>query len=96
MARRSDGCHGRVVRDEPSPVRSAVTLYSNPDPARRVGAGLWDIDAGLRLQYEIAWKCAPYVGLSMLDAPARPRDWRGRKARARRPCGSCSAPVRGS
>jgi copper resistance protein B len=39
-------------------------LYSASDRARGVGSGLSDIDAGLRLRYEISRKFAPYVGVS--------------------------------
>ncbi len=41
-----------------------LNLYSKADPARRVGAGFADIDAGLRLRYEITRKFAPYIGVS--------------------------------
>lgn len=39
-------------------------LYSKADPARLVGAGFSDIDAGLRLRYEIDRKFAPYIGVA--------------------------------
>jgi copper resistance protein B len=39
-------------------------LYSKSDPARGVGAGLSEIDAGLRLRYEFSRKFAPYLGVS--------------------------------
>ncbi len=38
-------------------------LYSKADPARLVGAGFSDIDAGLRLRYELSRKFAPYLGV---------------------------------
>ena len=41
-----------------------VNLYSQDDPARKVGSGLSDLDAGLRLRYEITRKFAPYVGVT--------------------------------
>lgn len=41
-----------------------LNFYSKADPGRRVGAGLSDIDAGLRLRYEISRKFAPYVGVA--------------------------------
>jgi copper resistance protein B len=41
-----------------------MNFYSMDDPARRVGSGLSDIDAGLRLRYEITRKFAPYVGVT--------------------------------
>jgi copper resistance protein B len=40
-----------------------MNFYSKADPARRIGAGLSDIDAGLRLRYEMSRKFAPYVGV---------------------------------
>jgi copper resistance protein B len=40
-----------------------VNLYSKADPARAVGAGLSDIDTGLRLRYEFDRKFAPYIGV---------------------------------
>jgi copper resistance protein B len=39
-------------------------LYSASDRERGVGSGLSDIDAGLRLRYEITRKFAPYIGVS--------------------------------
>lgn len=41
-----------------------MNFYAKPDPARRTGTGLSDIDAGLRLRYEISRKFAPYIGLA--------------------------------
>ncbi len=41
-----------------------INLYSRSDPARLVGAGISDIDLGLRLRYEISRKFAPYVGIT--------------------------------
>jgi copper resistance protein B len=39
-----------------------LNLYTRADLARDVGAGLSDLDAGLRLRYEITRKFAPYLG----------------------------------
>ena len=41
-----------------------LNFYSRSDRARGIGAGLSDIDAGLRLRYEIDRKFAPYVGIA--------------------------------
>jgi len=41
-----------------------LNLYGKSDPARLVGAGLSDIDTGLRLRYEITHKFAPYLGVT--------------------------------
>ena len=40
-----------------------LNLYGKNDAARGIGAGLSDIDVGLRLRYEITRKFAPYVGV---------------------------------
>jgi copper resistance protein B len=40
-----------------------LNFYSRSDRARGIGAGLSDIDAGLRLRYEIDRKFAPYIGI---------------------------------
>jgi copper resistance protein B len=40
-----------------------LNLYSENDPARRIGSGFSDLDAGLRLRYEITRRFAPYVGV---------------------------------
>ena len=41
-----------------------MNFYTKSDPARRTGSGLSDIDAGLRLRYELSRKLAPYIGVS--------------------------------
>lgn len=41
-----------------------LNFYTKSDPGRRTGSGLSDIDAGLRLRYELSRKFAPYVGVS--------------------------------
>jgi copper resistance protein B len=41
-----------------------IDLYTRSDPARLVGAGLSEIDAGLRLRYELTRKFAPYIGVA--------------------------------
>ena len=43
-----------------------LNFYTKDDPARRVGAGLSELDAGLRLRYEITRQFAPYVGITYL------------------------------
>ena len=40
-----------------------LNIYSKADPARLVGAGLSDIDTGLRLRYEFSRQFAPYIGV---------------------------------
>ncbi|GAO00731.1 copper resistance protein CopB [Komagataeibacter xylinus NBRC 13693] len=44
--------------------QAEFNLYTKSDPARQVGAGLSDVDAGLRLRYEVWRKFAPYVAVS--------------------------------
>jgi copper resistance protein B len=41
-----------------------VNVYSKSDPARLVGAGISEIDTGLRLRYEFDRKFAPYIGVA--------------------------------
>jgi copper resistance protein B len=41
-----------------------LNFYSRPDPARLLGSGLAELEAGLRLRYEISRKFAPYIGLT--------------------------------
>lgn len=41
-----------------------MDFYSKDDPARMIGAGLSDLDTGLRLRYEITRKFAPYIGVT--------------------------------
>jgi len=41
-----------------------MNFYSQADPARDLGSGLAEIDAGIRLRYEITRKVAPYVGVT--------------------------------
>ncbi len=40
-----------------------MNVYTKADAARGIGAGLSDLDAGLRLRYEISRKFAPYIGV---------------------------------
>lgn len=41
-----------------------LNFYTKDDPMRQNGSGLSDIEAGLRLRYEITRKFAPYIGLA--------------------------------
>jgi copper resistance protein B len=40
-----------------------VNLYGRADPARAIGAGVVDLEVGLRLRYELRREFAPYAGL---------------------------------
>jgi copper resistance protein B len=41
-----------------------MNFYGKADPSRGIGAGLSDLDTGLRLRYEITRKFAPYCGFA--------------------------------
>lgn len=41
-----------------------MNFYTRDDPARQIGSGLSDLDAGLRLRYEFTRKIAPYIGVT--------------------------------
>ena len=41
-----------------------VNAYTRTDRARMVGAGISDIDVGLRVRYEFTRKFAPYIGVA--------------------------------
>ena len=41
-----------------------LNFYSQDDAPRAVGSGLSDLDAGIRLRYEITRKIAPYLGFA--------------------------------
>ena len=43
-----------------------LNAYGKDDPERQIGAGLSDLQLGLRLRYEIRRECAPYVGVAWL------------------------------
>lgn len=50
-------------------------FYSEDDPVRKVGSGLSDIDAGIRLRYEITRKIAPYIGVAWQPVFGRTADF---------------------
>lgn len=41
-----------------------MNMYGKDDPATGTGSGLSDIEAGLRLRYEIRREFAPYIGVN--------------------------------
>jgi copper resistance protein B len=41
-----------------------IDLYSKSDLARLIGAGISEIDTGVRLRYEFSRKFAPYIGVA--------------------------------
>jgi copper resistance protein B len=44
--------------------KAEIDFYSKKDASRGIGSGLSQIEAGLRLRYEITRKFAPYIGLA--------------------------------
>ncbi len=44
--------------------QAELNIYSKADPGRAVASGLSDIDAGIRLRYELDRKFAPYIGVA--------------------------------
>jgi copper resistance protein B len=40
-----------------------MNVYGRADPARAIGAGVADLEVGLRLRYELRREFAPYAGL---------------------------------
>ena len=43
-----------------------MNFYTKDDPTRGIGAGLSELDVGLRLRYEITRQFAPYIGVTYL------------------------------
>jgi copper resistance protein B len=44
--------------------QAELNFYSDSDRERGTGSGLSDIDAGIRLRYELSRKFAPYIGVT--------------------------------
>jgi copper resistance protein B len=44
--------------------QAELNFYNKDDPARGIGSGFSDLDAGIRLRYEVRRKFAPYVGFA--------------------------------
>lgn len=55
--------------------RGELNFAAQNSPATRVGAGLSDVELGLRLRYEIAREFAPYVGVSWAAKAGRSADY---------------------
>ena len=53
-----------------------LNLYSKADPGRRIERGVSDIDAGLRLRYELTRKIAPYLGATYSEQSGQTADFR--------------------
>jgi copper resistance protein B len=52
-------------------------VYGKDDPERGIGSGLSDIEAGLRLRYEIRREFAPYVGVHWVRRFGETADFAG-------------------
>ena len=52
-----------------------LNLHGRNDAARGVGAGFSDVEAGLRLRYEITRQFAPYLGVSWQRACGNTADY---------------------
>ena len=52
-----------------------LNLYGKDDPATGIGSGLANIEAGLRLRYEIRREFAPYIGLNWTHLYGRTADF---------------------
>jgi len=52
-----------------------LNFYSAADRRRGTGSGLSDIDAGLRLRYELSRKFAPYVGVAYVGRYGQSADF---------------------
>jgi copper resistance protein B len=52
-----------------------LDFYGQPDDRRRVGSGLSELDAGVRIRYEWHRKLAPYVGVTYTRAYGKTADF---------------------
>lgn len=57
--------------------QTELNFYSKDDPARKVGAGLSELDVGLRLRYEITREFAPYIGITYFGLYGATADYAG-------------------
>ncbi len=51
-----------------------LNAYGKDDPQRDIGAGVSDVQLGLRLRYEIRRECAPYIGIAWFRRLGRTAD----------------------
>lgn len=66
-----------------------MDFYTKSDPQRLLGAGLSDLDPGIRVRYEINRKFAPYVASRTRANLATRQISRTKQGRAPPPQGSC-------
>jgi len=55
--------------------RAELQFYGKDDPQRRIGKGLAEASAGLRLRYEISRQFAPYIGVERAGSFGRTADY---------------------
>lgn len=55
--------------------QAEANFYSKDDPARQIGSGFSDLDAGLRLRYTISRKFSPYIGYTYSGRYGRSADY---------------------
>lgn len=55
--------------------RAELQLYGKDDPERRIGKGLAEASAGLRLRYEFSRQLAPYIGVERAGSFGRTADY---------------------
>lgn len=52
-----------------------LNLYSKDDPATETGSGIANVEAGLRLRYEIYREFAPYIGVNWIKLYGQTADY---------------------
>ncbi|MEG0558519.1 MAG: copper resistance protein B, partial [Comamonas sp.] len=55
--------------------RAELQFYGKDDPERRIGRGLSEASAGLRLRYEFSRQFAPYIGVERSGSFGRTADY---------------------
>jgi len=65
----------RLTQDAIVQARVEANLSAQNVPETRTGAGLSDIELGLRLRYELSRRFAPYIGISWEAATGRTADY---------------------
>ncbi len=51
-----------------------LNAYGKDDPEKHIGAGLADLQLGVRLRYEIRRELAPYIGVAWLRSLGKTAD----------------------
>lgn len=58
-----------------------LNMYGKGDPATGIGSGFSDLEAGLRLRYEIRREFAPYIGVNWIHLFGDTADYAGEEGR---------------